>query len=320
MRRRPSPSGAGSTHAPMRAGSLVTGRPNASPKKTIARQTTAAALETRPRSHAKRSASSVPTRNTTSAGTSRLRYEPTGSSTVTRSFHPVTTPRSTSTSGDGQPRRIGPPRRHSHEHPEHDRRPGRREGRHDARPRPESRCGRDGGTGERGRCDDEQEPPGSVDRPRGDRRDHDHRRHVEGAADDAGGWPPAGVHDCTPRSSSAGRSSMRPIVRRVSEPTGCTRGCARSSQTHGEHGGVGREGEGRLPDAGQPDLAIRTRRTRSRGHRMPRRPAGRPPPGASCARAPPAPRSRRAGPEATRPRGSGWRAAGPSRPAGCAHR
>ena len=40
----------------------------------------------------------MPKRNTTRAGTSRLRYAPAGSSTVSRSFHAVTLPKTTSPS------------------------------------------------------------------------------------------------------------------------------------------------------------------------------------------------------------------------------
>ena len=84
--------GAKSVIGPSASGALTSVRPKSSPNPVIATPTATARAASASVRQASSSASAVPTRNTTRAGTSRLRYEPTGSSTVSRSFQPTTRP------------------------------------------------------------------------------------------------------------------------------------------------------------------------------------------------------------------------------------
>ena len=79
--------GAEITTGPMTSGALTVVRPKNSPNETIASATGTAPYAARDARHDSSRPAQVPTRNTMSAGTRRLRYVPTGRSTVTRSFH-----------------------------------------------------------------------------------------------------------------------------------------------------------------------------------------------------------------------------------------
>ena len=103
--------GAEITTGPMTSGALTVVRPKNSPNETIASATGTAPYAARDARHDSSRPAQVPTRNTMSAGTRRLRYVPTGRSTVTRSFHANSAPRPTSASprrnSRGLPRRDG---------------------------------------------------------------------------------------------------------------------------------------------------------------------------------------------------------------------
>ena len=103
--------GAARVSGPTVSGALTSVRPNSSPNPDIPTPTATASTPSVSVRHASSSADAVPTRKTISPGTSRLRYEPTGRSTVRRSFQPNSAPAISSpspcSSWSGGPRRDG---------------------------------------------------------------------------------------------------------------------------------------------------------------------------------------------------------------------
>ena len=92
-------------------GELTVVRPKNSPNEIMPSATGTAPYAARPSRQARRSPAHVPARNTMRAGTRRLRYVPTGRSTVIRSFQAKSAPVATSprprNSGATPPRRDG---------------------------------------------------------------------------------------------------------------------------------------------------------------------------------------------------------------------
>ena len=227
-----------------------------------------------------------PTRNTMSAGTSRLRYVPTGRSTVTRSFHANSAPDAT----------LAEPAQEL----ERDRRgaTGRRAGCRARRRRstsspatsqpPQRRLQASAAIAaatSAADADQQQERPVAVDRPRGDRGDRDHgaRRTAipRRCAARAGASSPTashgaaataapavlGAHEVAPRRSSPDRSSSVPTVSTVSPDSALHARVGALVADHRDDRRVGGEAERSLPQPRRAAPASRRRRTRSTGAR-----------------------------------------------------
>ena len=246
-----------------------------------------AAYATRSSRHDSSSSTHVPTRKTTSAGTSRLRYDPTGSSTVTRSFHASTAPGASSpsprSSSAGAPRREGTASgTPSSEEGDRQRSAATSQ---PLQPRHHATAAMPPPT--RAADDDQQhERPVAVDRPGRDRGDRDddaprtrsprrcaaRRPRQPGRGDAWRGIP-----------TSMARSRRRPPQEQPGEVVERADGehRERRQRLHARVGAlvaddrddrrVGRERERRLLQPGRAAPAIRRRRTRSRGARPTRR-------------------------------------------------
>ena len=178
--------GAEITTGPRTSGALTVVRPKNSPNETIASATGTAPYAAREARHDSTRPAQVPTRNTMSAGTSRLRYVPTGRSTVTRSFHANSAPETDVGEPpeelEGLPRREGTASGMPSTKNAMTTQPGHAPTAPVAAP-----CERGDRSGhERADADQEQERPIPVDRPRGDSGDRHHRREEQRPGDDAG--------------------------------------------------------------------------------------------------------------------------------------